>query len=133
MYICNAFSLKMLPKWVAVGLIAFKRLTLEQARALTAEAVACDDFTSAVGHADTAAIYSQQLGTHIPVNRTDARLIPGCAEDLLIGQFFGPRLPEGATVLPEGAEIQWILVTFNDDSVVEFSPDVWNGGGEEEA
>ena len=127
MYIANAFSLKMLPEWVAVGNITFKRLTLEQARELFAQG---EKFTSAVGHADTAAVYSQHLGVEIPVNRVDARFIPGIAETMLIGQFFGPRLPEGATTLPEGAEIQWILVWFGDDNIIEFTPDVWNGEGE---
>jgi hypothetical protein len=117
----------MLPDWVAVGNITFKRLTLEQARELFAQG---EKFTSAVGHADTAAVYSQHLGVEIPVNRVDARFIPGIAETMLIGQFFGPRLPEGATTLPEGAEIQWILVWFGDDNIIEFTPDVWNGEGE---
>jgi len=126
MYIANAFSLKMLPEWVAAGNITFKRLTLEQARQLFAQGA---KFTSAVGHADTAAVYSQQLGVEIPVNRIDARFLPGIAEMMLIGQFFGPRLPEGATTLPEGAEIQWILVTFTEDDIEEFAP---YADGEEE-
>lgn len=28
----------------------------------------------------------------------------------LIGQYIGPRLPEGATELPAGATIEWWLV-----------------------
>lgn len=128
MYIANAFSLKMLPEWVAVGLIHFQRLTLEEAR----NYVASQDYTSAVGHADTAVIYSQLLGISIPVSRIDAHLTPGIEEHILVGQYFGPRLPEGATTLPEGAEIQWVLVSFGDNNIVEFTPDVWNGGDYEE-
>ena len=120
MYIANAFSLSMLPEWVAKGQVRFRRLTLEQAR----DYVASWDLggCSAVGHADVAAVYSQQLGVEIPVNRLKAGFAPGITEEILVGQHTGPRLPEGATTLPEGAEIQWILVTFTEDDIEEFAP-----------
>ena len=131
MYVCNAFSLKMLPEWVAVGLIGFQRLTLEEARAVIARAIEDGDtVTSTVGHADTAAIFSTQLGVDVPMNRVDARFIPGIEPTMLVGQYYGPRLPEGATALPEGAEIQWLLISFDENGIIEFTPDVWNGGDE---
>ena len=124
--ICNSFSLSMLPEWVAEGQVKFKRLTLDEAR----NWVSNWGYISAVGHADVAAIYSQQLGVYIPVNRLKAGFAPGITEEILVGQYTGPRLPEGATTLPEGAEIQWILVTFTEDDIEEFAP--YADGEEEE-
>jgi hypothetical protein len=63
---------------------------------------------SAVGHADTAAIFSAQLGREIAPNRVSVRL--GLNTILLVGQYKGPRLPEGVTTLPEGASIEWVTV-----------------------
>ena len=130
MYIANAFSLSMLPEWVSKGHITFQRLTLEEAR----DYVASWDLggCSAVGHADVAAVYSQQLGVEIIANRLKVSFAPGITEEILVGQYTGPRLPEGATTLPEGAEIQWILVTFTEEDIVEFAPSVYDGEGEEE-
>jgi hypothetical protein len=118
MYIANAFSLSMLPEWVAKGQVRFQRLTLEEAR----NYVASWDYTSAVGHADVAEIFSQQLGVEIIANRIKASFVPGITEEILVGQYTGPRLPEGATTLPEGAEIQWVMVTFTENDIEEFAP-----------
>jgi hypothetical protein len=63
---------------------------------------------SAVGHADTAAVFSTLLGRPVPVNRVNIKLTQGVI--LLVGQYIGPRLPEGATTLPEGARIEWWTV-----------------------
>mgnify|MGYP000853274664 CR=1 FL=1 len=63
---------------------------------------------SAVGHVDTAELFATVLGRPIQVNRVSIKLKPGVI--LLVGQYIGPRLPEGATTLPEGARIEWWLV-----------------------
>ena len=60
---------------------------------------------SVVGHADTAALFSKILGREIATNRESVKLVRG--DILLIGQYIGPRLPEGATELPENATIEW--------------------------
>lgn len=97
--------------------VRIERLTSEQAQALLNSA---SEVVSAVGHTDTARIFSTQLGRDIPENRVS--LTPdqvwGEAADkatkatgsLLAGLYKGPRLPEGATKLPEGAQIQWVIV-----------------------
>jgi hypothetical protein len=36
------------------------------------------------------------------------QLAPG--DVLLVGQYVGPRPPEGTTELPEGAEVRWTKV-----------------------
>ena len=63
---------------------------------------------SVIGHADTAKIVSNILGIDLPVNRTNVKLVR--REKMIVAQYSGPRLPEGATVLPDGAKIEFILV-----------------------
>jgi len=99
--ILNAFSLNMLA--LVPARISVREITVEQAAILAGE------MTSAVGHADTAAVFSAVLGTTVPTNRATVSLSQGMT--VLVGQYRGPRLPEGATALPEGATIQWLLVT----------------------
>lgn len=63
---------------------------------------------SAIGHADTARIISNMLGIELPSNRINVKLLHG--EKMIVAQYSGPRLPEGATTLPEGAKIEFVLV-----------------------
>lgn len=101
MFLLNAFSLNM----IAIFPIAIQveEISLEQAKSLAA------DTTSAVGHADTANVFSSVLGVNVPTNR--ATVVLNSGDKALVGQYIGPRLQEGATVLPEGATIKWLLVT----------------------
>jgi len=98
----NAFSLNMLPGGFR-GTVRIEEVSLEEAKALLAEG-----FESAVGHAETAALFGSLLGMTVPFNRATVVLAPGTR--LVVGQYRGPRLPEGATSLPEGASISWYLV-----------------------
>ena len=102
-YITNAFSLSMIPsdrtanievRPISVGTVTWYAKYME----------------SIVGHADTAALFSNILGIHIPVNRVSV-IFDQPRTILLVGQYVGPRLPEGTTTLPEGARIDWKLVT----------------------
>lgn len=99
--ITNAFSINMLSM---DSDLKFSRLKETEARWIA------ENFqhSSAVGHADTAAVLSTVLGVDVPMNRTTLQMEHGVA--LLVGQYKGPRLPEGATALPEGATIEWWLV-----------------------
>ena len=99
MYLLNAFSLNMLS---ANADVHVREVSLDTARNL---AKVC---TSAVGHADTAAVFADVLGVPVPCNRVSVSL-DHCAT-ALVGQYSGPRLPEGATTLPEGATIKWMIV-----------------------
>lgn len=65
------------------------------------------DYTSCVGHANTADLYSETLGLPIEANRISVSLDFGDA--ILVGAYNGPRLPEGCTTLPEGATINWVV------------------------
>lgn len=100
MLLTNAFSLNMLASLDAI--ISVKTLSLGEAIELAKQA------TSVVGHTDTAAVFASQLGMPVPANR--ATVVLHTDDELLIGQYRGPRLPEGATTLPEGAEIAWCLL-----------------------
>jgi hypothetical protein len=101
MLICNAFSANMLSSFPATVHIA--EISLEEAKAKLAGGV-----NSAVGHADTAAVFSTVLGVEVPANRVTVALSKG--DRILVGQYCGPRLQEGATTLPAGATIKWLLV-----------------------
>lgn len=100
MKILNAFSLAMIATPASIDVAD---VSLDRAKELAAGA------ESAVGHADTAAIFSGQLGCEVAFNRANVTLARG--DRALVGQYAGPRLPEGATKLPEGASIRWLLVT----------------------
>ncbi len=98
MYLLNALSLMMVPPPCTIKV---QEVSREYARE--------QDFVSALGHADTAVLISALLGREVLANRVQVRLAIGdCA---MVAQYTGPRLPEGATSLPEGAEIKWLLVT----------------------
>jgi hypothetical protein len=100
MKLLNAFSLNMVSVFPAE--VHIREVSLEEARGLV-----WAERESAVGHAETANVFASQLGVSVPANRTTVTLAKG--ETVLVGQYRGPRLPEGATTLPEGATIQWLV------------------------
>lgn len=105
-YLANAFSLQMVPGDCDV---AVRRIDLDAARQLLS-----DGFVSAVGHADTAALYSALLGVDVPCQRANVALrgkSRGVRDDLVVGQITGGRLPEGSTALPDGVRLEWMLVS----------------------
>ena len=124
LYIANSLSLNMLPEWRhrdAIGgsfhivPVDNPEATLRRQEALGQEVV------SAVGHADTARLFSAVCGRELPAQRMVIELT---TEDiLLVGQYTGPRLPEGTATLPMGARIKWWLVALDD--LGEFS-DNWD-------
>ena len=103
-YLLNAFSLNMIDYTkVNQAQIEVFKVNLEQARHLAQRAV------SAVGHMETAVVFSRLLETLVAPKRMSVTLQSG--DTALVGQYSGPRLPEGATTLPEGATITWLYVT----------------------
>jgi len=103
-YVANSFSLGMVPSERGFAVNVFP-VSGETASRIAGE----DRPESAVGHIDTARIFEQVLGVPVPANRISLSL--GSGDTILVGQYAGPRLPEGATALPEGAVIKWYLVT----------------------
>ena len=72
-----------------------------------------NDWKSIVGHADTARLLEADLchAVEIATNRESITIDPA-NDQLLIGQYIGPRLQEGTSELPEGASIRWLLKYF---------------------
>lgn len=117
-FICNAFSLSMLDREIQsrpardavyesarVPSPVSDELLTEYCRMMLDGQI---EWESAVGHADTASVFANELGLPIMQNRVSVKLIGETRA--LIGQYTGPRLPEGATSLPEGARIEWWIV-----------------------
>lgn len=89
----NAFPIQIVADGSAMTVRA---ATLDEARAALAVG-------SAIGHADTAGLLTTILGAPVPMARVT---IPTTtAGDVVVAQYSGPRLPEGATVLPDGASL----------------------------
>ena len=112
-YLSNAFSLQMsggnTTSTEPVGVEEVRRECVTHTRpsyndeggsALTAKSI--------VGHADIAKIISGLLNCTVPVNRQSICMEFG--DVLYVGQYVGPRLPEGCTTIPEGAKIEWYKV-----------------------
>ena len=109
LYVCNAFALSMLDRARQLAMPRAPRpISIDEARAVANEAANASRFMSVVGHADVAAIFTAALGVLVRPNRVSLQLAQH--DMLLVGQFIGPRLPEGATALPPGATIEWWLV-----------------------
>ena len=104
--VANAFSLNMLSLDVCATDLHVCRIPPEYIRQ---EIESEGGFESIVGHADTAAVFSSLLGLDVPCNRATFTLEKD--HILFVGQYKGPRLPEGATSLPEGARVEWVMVT----------------------
>lgn len=105
LYIANAFSLQMLDTTKRADYrLSIIPLLPDYAARMLKEL----PFVSAIGHNDTAAVVSTMLGVDVPQNRINIALQD---EDiLLVAQIIGGRRPEGATALPDGVEIQFILI-----------------------
>jgi hypothetical protein len=101
--ILNAFSLNMLAEFPCS--VDIREISVSEASKEARER------KSAVGHPDTAAVFTDVLGVEVPFNRINVALSRG--DVVLVGQYRGPRLPEGCKTLPEGATIKWYLVAIN--------------------
>jgi len=105
-YILNAFSLNFFNfSFGSTVNVSVTPVTTATAAVIAANA------QSAVGHQSTADVFSDVLGVDVACNRTSIALVSG--DQVLVGQYKGPRLQEGATQLPEGATIAFLLVTVN--------------------
>lgn len=112
--VTNAFSINMLAKREARAL-DFIPLTMAEARGAVSYHNS-DEIASAIGHADTARVVAHLLD--VPERAEEWEAVAATRPnvkwngegELLVAQYSGPRLPEGATSLPEGAEIQFWLV-----------------------
>lgn len=104
-YLGNAFSLSMLSSLPAQ--VRVEELSIEDVRELLSTEAAVENV---IGHPDTDALVRSLLALPSlpPAERKSIQL--GNEDVLIVAQYVGPRLPEGATSLPEGAEIKWLKV-----------------------
>ena len=118
LYVSNAFSLSMLTN--SSDTLFVRTLEPKAARMfLDAPGV-----RSVVGHADLARLATAQVGVEIAYDPKRPSIQLRRGDRLLVAQYSGTRLPEGATSLPEGARIEWKLVNVVDDPPEEDSPEV---------
>ena len=135
-YIANAFSLSMLPQEHSVDLrvvpttadyvrdrlvvapyvSASVRSYHASLRGYVRDRLVVAPYVSCVGHAQTAALFTAALGIEVRPNRISVSLSQ--RDTLFVGQYIGPRLPEGAASLPEGATIRWFQITLREAGVV---------------
>lgn len=87
----------------APAVVSVNEISLASAREIVTAGI-----ESAVGHQETAALFTAQLGITVALARSTVSLIE---ETALVGQYVGPRLAEGSKELPPGATIKWFLVT----------------------
>ena len=111
-YVANAFSLSMLPPADHPIHMAIRPTTAEYVGSW----LRASEWVSAVGHTQTAAIFTDGLDIEVPTNRISVSLMQ--RDTLFVGQYTGPRLPEGSTSLPEGAAIRWFQITLREAGVV---------------
>lgn len=104
LYVSNGFSLNMIPAEMSAGTIRFKKMQVQEVKTLLSTC----QYQSLIGHQDLANLVSQEIGLPVPFNRQTVTLVSG--DQLVVAQYRGPRLPEGATTLPEGAVIEYYLV-----------------------
>lgn len=100
--LCNAFSLQMLDLDYA-SKISVKPMSQTETTVRLEKG-----FESAIGHESTADVLSHKLKLEVKTNRANIKL-DGDTE-LIVAQFVGGRLPEGATTLPDNMQIKFVLV-----------------------
>jgi hypothetical protein len=113
-YLGNAFSLNMLPP--GPQSLRVVPLTVREAGDLVQGCA-----IPVIGHVDTARLVADMLGLGPQSVPSDTDVIAAArqrptvtllrGDRLVVAQYRGPRLPEGATQLPEGATIEFSLVT----------------------
>ena len=100
MFLLNAFSINMLTGFPVN--VSFTEVSSDYVASL-------EGLVSAIGHADTAAVFGDVLGVPVLSNRATVSLVSG--DKAIVGQYRGARLPEGTTKLPEGSTIQWLEIS----------------------
>ena len=110
--LANAFSLNMLNTDIRIHVLVTKRISKEEAKELLKEG-----FENYIGHKDIANVVSNELGLPVEMNEKRPNLLLNPEDVVVIAQYIGPRLPEGATELPANARIDYFTVQIVDWNV----------------
>lgn len=111
LFILNAFSLSMLQELPSVMYV--EEIEVENVKRLIDTCPSNQiNFISAIGHENMSIMLTDVLERHIALNRISVYLEK--SDRCIIAQYNGPRLPEGATTLPDNASIKWLLVTIGE-------------------
>jgi len=117
--LANAFSLNMLNTEVETHVLVTKRIRKEEAKELLKEG-----FENYIGHKDIANVVSNELGLPVEMNEKRPNLLLNPEDVVVIAQYIGPRLPEGATELPPNARIEYFTVQIIDSSANDNDEDL---------
>lgn len=98
-YISSSFSLNM---------VSGNDFTLLRVRKVAPSDVP-QDAVSVIGHIDIVRIVSSLLGREVAMNRTSISL--NWDDTLYVVQYKGPRIPKGASHIPEGGTLEFFEVT----------------------
>jgi hypothetical protein len=111
-YLTNSFSINMLKEDTT---LRFGRVSAVGAQASLIHTA--DIVKSCIGHADTDALVREELNRDygdgspfLPEGRRETVEF-NKGDTLVVAQYTGPRLPEGAMQLPSGAKIEYWIVT----------------------
>lgn len=113
-YLSSAFSINMLREEAIPAVLDVKPVEQWEA-AEVARAIPQSDgaIKNIIGHPDTAAVVGQMLGVG-PLSANRESVLAGWGDMFIVAQYRGPRLPEGATTLPDGATIKFYKVFVGD-------------------
>jgi hypothetical protein len=118
--LCNSFSINMLNtaliEEVGGKTITFRPITPLKAAELVQNGLKSESFKNAVGHSTSDGLIRGQLEEVLPKiegmipkgKRETVKLSGG--ELVIVGQYIGPRLNEGAIALPENSQIKYWLI-----------------------
>ncbi len=110
-YVCSAFSGNMMSKEIDDAGIAIRRLTEGEVRPFLDAQVDCYHrrVVPAVGNKALCPLIEKILGRPDLHSSTQIMLEEG--DKCLVAHYDGPKIPEGATEVPEGGKITWMLYT----------------------
>jgi hypothetical protein len=113
-YLASAFSINMLSDDVFPAVIDIKEINISEASEVVRYMPESDGaIKNVIGHPDTAAVVGNMLEVgSLPANRESVQA--GWGDIFIVAQYRGPRLPEGATALPNGATIKFYKVFVGD-------------------
>jgi len=117
--LANAFSLNMLNTDIRIHVLVTKRISKEEAKDLLK-----DGFENYIGHKDIANVVSNELGINVEMSEKRPNLVLQPEDLVVVAQYIGPRLPEGATELPANARIEYFTVQIIDSSANDNDEDL---------